>query len=222
MWMLSSLQLDPIDDPCAVSVRKRENNTFGLIICVEWNAQYLKLKCKFFSFIHSPCRVFSPPSSFQVTGEILSFPAQVSSTVINGSGPWTRYKMRDFLCSELVCMAARLRMSGPREVLHREPRLRPTRRPRIANAPCLKSPPWCHPALVFQHSPAQTIEAWQTAGIFFWECTINLILELMSCFRILPQKMKHYLRWLPLILHLDGLRPLWPQIYTLDLMKCIH
>lgn len=35
----TSLQLDPIDDLCVISVIKRENNTFGPIIWVEWNAQ---------------------------------------------------------------------------------------------------------------------------------------------------------------------------------------
>lgn len=43
-----------------------------------------------------PCLTFLLSFPFQVTGDIPLFPAGLSSTVINCSGPWTRYKMRDF------------------------------------------------------------------------------------------------------------------------------
>lgn len=76
-----------------------------------------------------------------------ALPAGLSSTVINGSGPWTRYKMRDFSGVRKKCARGSQteRESGAGGGgKHRAPCLRPTRRPPIASAPCLKSLPWCH------------------------------------------------------------------------------
>lgn len=218
-----SLKLETINDPSIISVRKSEMFVLGYSV---WSKVLIRIekKKKCFNFIYCFSSVYFSRffSSlhcflFQVAGDIPSFPTELSSTVINGSRPWTRCKMRDFFLPCLsVCVAARLR----RSLSWGMEAQRPTRRPPIASAPCLKSLPECHlPCSHMQHQHTQQQRA-KKQLVRLQHCVdghIRVMLHRQQCFSstalcfyFICTKLLVKL-WLPLVIIVVCVGPLTAQ-----------